>query len=104
MRNCDSLEACGLRVLHGQVPKPADPEHSHALMGLRISPAQPAIDRVPRAEDGGGQLIRILVGNKIGCDGIHQHVLGMSALCISSGALQIGTDYYAASTTPFGAA
>src|SRR6266853_759469 len=42
MRNCDGLEACGLRVLHCQVPKPADAEHSHALMRLGIGPAETA--------------------------------------------------------------
>src|SRR5712671_6922933 len=57
MGNCDGLEACGLRVLHCQVPKPADPEHSHALMRLGIRPAKAAIDRVPRAEDRGCLLI-----------------------------------------------
>src|SRR5712691_6450308 len=73
-------------------------------MGLRICPAQPAIDRVTRAEYGGCLLIRNLVGNQIGCVGIHQHVLGMSALCISSGALQIGTEHSAATLAPFAAA
>src|SRR6266436_7758777 len=104
MRNCNSLEACGLRVLHGQVPKPANPENGHPLVWLRLSPAQPAIDRVTRAKDGGCLLIRNLVGNQIGCVGIHRHVLGMSTLCFNSCALQVGTKHSAATLAPFAAA
>jgi hypothetical protein len=80
MRNCDSFEACGLRVLHCQVPESADPEHSHPLMRLGIGPAEPALDRVPSAEDGCCLLIRDIVGDEIGCVRIHRHVLGVSAL------------------------
>src|SRR2546426_6108248 len=103
MQNCDSLEACGLRVLHCQVPKAADPEHSHALMRLGIGPAEPAIDRVTSAEDGGCLLVGNLVGDKIGCVGIHQHVLGVSALCLNSCTFQIGTEHSAATLAPFAA-
>ena len=52
VRNGDGLEARSLRVLHRQVPKPANTEHGHALMRLRIGPAEPAIDGVTGAEDG----------------------------------------------------
>src|SRR2546422_10187448 len=104
MRNCDSLEACGLRVLHCQVPKAADPEHSHALMRLGIGPAEAAIDRITSAKDGGCLLIGNLVRNEIGCIGIHQHVLSVSALCLNPCALQIGTEHPAATLAPFAAA
>src|SRR5215472_2684637 len=70
-------------------------------MRLRISPAQPAIHCVTRAEDGCCLLIRNLVGNQIGCGGIHWHVLGMSALCFNACALQIGTEHSAATLAPF---
>src|SRR3989442_12312441 len=104
MRNCDSLEACGLRVLHCQVPKAADPEHSHALMRLGIGPAEAAIDRITSAKDGGCLLIGNLVRNEIGCIGIHQHVLSVSALCLNPCALQRGTEHPAATLAPFAAA
>src|SRR5438132_3605468 len=103
MRNCDSLEACGLRVLHCQVPKSADPEHSNTLMRLGIGPAEPAIDRITSAKDGGCLLIGNLVRNEIGCIGIHQHVLSVSALCLNPCALQIGTEHPAATLAPFAA-
>src|SRR2546421_2904565 len=99
----NSPDPGALRVWRGKVPNPADPDQGPALMGLRISPAQPAIDRVTRAEDGGCLLIRNLVGNQIGCVGIHQHVLGMSALCFNSCALQIVTEHSAAALAPFAA-
>jgi hypothetical protein len=46
-------------------------------------------------------LIGNLVGNKIGCVGIHQHVLGVSALCLNPCTLQIGTEHSAPTLTPF---
>src|SRR5579872_4458346 len=101
MRNCDGFETCGLRVLHCQVPKPADSEHSHSLMRLRIGPAGPAIDRVTSAEDRRRLLKGNLVGDEIGCVGVHQHVLGVSALCLNSGALEIRTKHLAAALAPF---
>src|SRR5205814_375445 len=104
MRNCDGFEACCLRVLHCQVPKPAYAEHSDALVRLGIGPAEPAIDRVTRTEDRGCLLIGNFVGNKVGCVGIHQHVLGMSALCLNPCTLQIGTEHFAATLAPFAAA
>src|SRR5438067_1118522 len=103
MRNCDGFEACCLRVLHCQVPKPAYAEHSDALVRLGIGPAEPAIDRVAHAEDRGCLLIGNLVGNKVGCVGIHQHVLGMSALCLNRCTLQIRTEHSAAALAPFAA-
>src|SRR3989440_11489446 len=72
-------------------------------MWLRIGPAEPAIDRVTSAEDRGRLLIGNLVGNKVGCVGIHQHVLGVSPLCLNSCALQIGTKHSAATLAPFAA-
>src|SRR5205823_9493372 len=48
-------------------------------------------------------LIGNLVGNKVGCVGIHQHVLGVSPLCLNSCALQIGTKHSAATLAPFAA-
>jgi hypothetical protein len=89
--------------LHRQVSKPADTEHGHALMQLRIRPAQPAIDRVTRAEDGGCLLEGNLVGNEIGCVGIHQHVLGMSALRLNSRALHVGAEHFTSTLAPFAA-
>src|SRR5437868_7320810 len=103
MRNGNGLEAGGLRVLHGQVPKSADAEHGHTLMRLRIGPAQPAVDRVTSAEYGRCLLIRNLVGDKISCIGIHQHVLGVSALRLNSCTLEIRTEHSAATLAPFAA-
>src|SRR5262249_1293824 len=40
VRNRDGLEARSLRVLHRQVPKPADSKYGHALVRLRIGPAE----------------------------------------------------------------
>src|SRR5271167_4220623 len=101
MRNRDGLEPCGFRVLHCQVPKPADPENSHPLMRLGIGPAEPAADCITSTKDWGCLLIGNLVGNKVGCVGIHQHVLGVSALCLNPCSLQIGTEHSAATLAPF---
>src|SRR5438105_10678812 len=103
MRNGDSLEACGFRVLHCQVPEAADAEHSHALMRLRIGPAQPAIDGITSAKDGSCLLVGNFVGNEVGGVGIHQHVLGVSALCFNPSTLQIRTEHFAATLAPFAA-
>src|SRR5947209_2856625 len=103
MRDCDGLEACGLRVLHCQVPEAADAEHGHALMRLGIGPAQAAINGITSAEDGGCLLVGNLVGNEIGGIGIHQHVLGVSALCLDPSTLQIWTEHFAATLAPFAA-
>src|SRR6516165_9851007 len=65
--NCDSFEARSLRVLYRQVPKPADPEHGHALMRLGIGPAKSAVDGVTSTKDRGRLLIGNLVGNEIRC-------------------------------------
>ena len=62
----------------------ADPKHGHALARLGIGPAESAINRVTGAEDRGCLLVGDLVGNEIGGVGIHQHVLGVTALCINS--------------------
>src|SRR6516225_10875134 len=72
-------------------------------MRLRISPAEPAVDCITGAEDRGCLLIGNLVGNEIRCVGLHQHVLGVSALCLDSCALQIGTEHFAAALAPFAA-
>src|ERR1700676_2491193 len=103
MRTRDVFEASGFRVLHCQMPKPANPQHGHTLVRLRIGPAGATIDRVTRTEDRGCLLIGNLVGNKVGCLGIHQHVLGMSALCLNRCTLQIGTEHSAATLAPFAA-
>src|SRR5437868_2142216 len=85
------------------MPKPADAEHSHPLMRLGIGPAEPAIDGVTRTEDRGCLLIGNLIGNKVGSVGIHQHVLGVSALCFNPCTLQIRTEHSAATLAPFAA-
>src|SRR6267378_7970000 len=85
------------------MPKPADPEHGHALMRLGIGPAEPAIDGVTGAEDRGRLLVGNLVWNQVGGVGIHQHVLGVTALYIEPRALQIGTKHPAAALAPFAA-
>src|SRR5258707_1188685 len=74
-----------------------------ALMRLGIRPAKAAIDRITSAKDRGCLLIGNLVGNKIGCVGIHQHVLGVSALCLNPCTLQIRTEHSAATLAPFAA-
>jgi hypothetical protein len=41
VRNGNGLEARSLRILHCQMPKPANPKPGHALVRLGISPAEP---------------------------------------------------------------
>src|SRR5580704_18666145 len=85
------------------MPKPADPEHGHALMRPGIGPAEPAIDRVTGAEDRGRLLIGNLVRNQVGGVGVHQHVLGVTTLYIEPRALHEGTEHPAAALAPFAA-
>src|SRR6266550_1598788 len=101
--NGDGLKACCLRVLHCEVSKAADSKYGHALVRLGIGPAQPAVDRVACAEDRRCLLVGNLVGNQIGCVGIHQHVLGVPALCLNSCALHVGTEHSATTLAPFAA-
>src|SRR6202008_335231 len=103
MRNGDGIEAGGLCVLHCQVPKPTDPEDSYALMRLGVGPAESAIDCVTGAEDWGRLLIGDLVRYQICSVGVHQHVLGMTALCIDPCTLQIRTKHPAATLAPLAA-
>src|SRR6202140_5726764 len=72
-------------------------------MRLGIGPAEPAIDGVTGAKDRGSLLIGNLVRNQVGGVGIHQHVLGVTALYIDPRALQIGTKHPAATLAPFAA-
>src|SRR6266536_6583276 len=72
-------------------------------MRRRISTAEPAVDRVTSAEDRRRLLKGNLVGDEIRCVGIHQHVLGVSALCLNPCTLQIGTEHSAATLAPFAA-
>src|SRR6202051_35510 len=72
-------------------------------MRLGIGPAEPAIDRVTRTKDRGCLLVRNLIGNQIGGVGIHQHIVGVSALCLNACTLQIGTEHSAAALAPFAA-
>src|SRR4029077_2896829 len=65
--NGDGLKARSLRVLHGQVAKPADSKDGNALVRLGMRPAEPTIDRVARTEDRRCLLVGNLVGNQIGC-------------------------------------
>src|SRR5262249_57394762 len=90
VRNRDGLEARSLRVLYRQMPKPADSKYGHALVRLWIGPAEPAVDRIPGAEDRRGLLVGNLVGNQVRSVGVHQHVLGVTALRFAPCALQIG--------------
>src|SRR5580700_7945587 len=73
-------------------------------MRLWVGPAEPAIDGVTGAEDRGRLLIGNLVRNQVGSVGIHQHVLGVTALYIDPRALHIGTEHPAATLAPFAAA
>src|ERR1700686_3245544 len=72
-------------------------------MRLGIGPAEPAIDGVTGAEDRGRLLIGNLVRNQVGGVGIHQHILGVTALYIDPRALQIRTEHPAAALAPFAA-
>src|ERR1700674_5346402 len=72
-------------------------------MRLGIGPPEPAIDGVTGAEDRGRLFIGNLVWNQVGGVGIHQHVLGVTALYIDPRALQIGTEHPAAALAPFAA-
>src|SRR5215469_13062499 len=44
-----------------------------------------------------------LVRNQVRCIGVHQHVLGVSGLCIAPRALQIGAEHPSATLAPFAA-
>src|SRR5271156_4317761 len=66
-------------------------------------PTEPAVDRITSAEDRGCLLIGDFVGKKVGCVGIHQHVLGVSALRLNPCAFQIGTEHSSATLAPFAA-
>src|SRR5205823_10081676 len=70
-------------------------------MRVWIGPAEPAIHRITGTEDRGSLLIGNLFRNEISCVGIHQHVLGVSALYLNSCALLIGTEHSAATLAPF---
>src|ERR1700682_2073147 len=72
-------------------------------MRLGIGPAESAVDGVTRAEDRGRLLIGNLVWNQVGGVGIHQHVLGVTALYIEPRALHVGTEHPAAALAPFAA-
>src|SRR3984893_5134069 len=61
----DGLEPRSLRVLSRQMPKPADSKYGHALVRLRIGPAEPAINRIPGAKDRCGLLVGNLGGNQV---------------------------------------
>src|SRR5271157_4550676 len=65
--------------------------------------SKPAVDRVARAEDRRCLLVGNLVGNQIGCVDIHQHVLGVPALCLNSCALHVGTEHSSITSAPFAA-
>src|SRR6476661_4499278 len=101
MRNGNGLEAGGFCILHCQVPQAANPENGHALVRLRIGPAEPAINRVTSTEDRGCLFIGNIIGNKVSCVGIHRHVVGVSALCLNSSGYQIRTEHSAATLAPF---
>src|SRR5262249_45569262 len=88
-------------VLHRQMPKPADSKYSHAFVRLRIGPAEPAINGITGTKDRRGLLVGNLIGNQVGGVGVHQHILGMTALRISPRALQIRTEHPAAALAPF---
>src|SRR5262245_45524334 len=103
MRNRNGLEARSLRILHGQVPKPADPKYGYPLVRLRIGPAEPAINGIPGTKDRCGLLVGNLVRNQVRCVGVHQHVLGVTALRITARALQKGTEHPTAALAPFAA-
>src|SRR5215469_10938560 len=85
------------------VPKPTDSKYGHALVRLRIGPAEPAINSISGAKDWCSLLVGNLVRNQIRSVGVHQHVLGVPALCICPGALQIGTEHPSAALAPFAA-
>src|SRR6266704_2084098 len=60
----------------------------------------------PRARAAGDRrclLVGNFVGNQIGGVGIHQHVLGVPALCLNSCALHVGTEHSATTLAPFAA-
>src|SRR5262249_56471754 len=85
------------------MPKPPDSKYGHALVWLRIGPAEPAINGVPGAEDRRGLLVGNLVGNQVRSVGVHQHVLGVTSLRFAPRALQIGAEHPAAALAPFAA-
>src|SRR5262249_58607861 len=85
------------------MPKPPDSKYGHALVWLRIGPAEPAINGVPGAEDRCGLLVGNLVRNQVRSVGVHQHVLGVTALRFTPRALQIGAEHPATALAPFAA-
>src|SRR5580700_2524287 len=72
-------------------------------MRLWVGPAEPAIDGVTGAKDRGRLLIGNLLRNQVGGVGIHQHVLGVTALYVDPRALHVGTEHPAAALAPFAA-
>src|SRR5215813_13561196 len=85
------------------MPKPPDSKYGHALVWLRIGPAEPAINGISGAEDGCGLFVGNLVGNQVRSVGVHQHVLGVTALHIAPRTLQIGAEHPAATLATFAA-
>src|SRR5215468_12082942 len=85
------------------MPKPTDSKYGHALVRLRIGPAEPAINGISGAKDRCSLLVGNLVRNQIRSVCVHQHILGVTALCICPGALQIGTEHPSAALAPFAA-
>src|SRR5215468_3485362 len=85
------------------MPKPADSKYGYALVRLRIGPAEPAINGISGAEDRCGLLVGNLLRNQVRSIGVHQHVLGVTALHLAPRALQIGAEHPAAALAPFAA-
>src|SRR5262252_4492273 len=85
------------------MPKPPDSKYGHALVRLRIGPAEPAINCISGAKDRCGLLVGNLVGNQVCSVGVHQHVLRVTAWRITPCALQIRAEHPAAALAPFAA-
>ena len=100
-RDGDGLEAGRLGILQSQVAQSTNSDHSDSFVRLRIGPTQAAPDRVARAEDRRGLLVRKPLGEQRGCVRISNHVFGMTARYPYSRADLFPAKHRFAALTPF---
>src|SRR5215469_3797924 len=84
-------------------PSPPIPSTATRSCGCGSGPAEPAINGIPGAKDRRGLLVGNLVRNQVRGVGVHQHVLGVTALRLAPRALQVGAEHSPAALAPFAA-
>src|SRR2546429_4135213 len=90
-------------TLFRSVPEAADAQHGDALVRHGVGPAQAAPHCIARTEDRSSLFVRDVVWNQESTIGIHEHVLGVTALYIHPRAFLIGAEIPAAALAPFAA-